>query len=67
MAKNYRVLPGFGPIELRKSPDKASPLYDEWFRWLDGDVFAPPPHLKTIGGLTLTQCVERGVLEEVKS
>lgn len=62
--KKYRVLKG-GPIGLRKSPDLESPLYQEWYDWQDGDTFSPPKHLKTIGGLTLTECVVQGVLEEV--
>jgi hypothetical protein len=66
MPKKYRVMPGFGPIGLRKSPDAADPKFGEWFNWQDGEVFTPPAHLKTIGGLTLSECVERGVLEEVR-
>lgn len=66
MAKKYRVVEGFGPLGLRKSPDKTSPLYEEWFEWKDGDVFEPPAHLKSIGGVPLAECVARGVLEEVK-
>ena len=66
MAKKYRVAPGVGPVSLRKSPDPKSPLYEEWFNWQDGAVFTPPPHLKSLGGVPLGECVERGVLEEVK-
>lgn len=65
MAKQYKVLPGTGPIALRKSPDKSSPDYEEWFEWQDGDTFTPPPHLKTISGLTLAACVKAGYLEAV--
>lgn len=67
MEQKFRVMPGAGPIGLRKSPDPKSPQYNEWFQWQDGTMFTPPAHLKTIGGLTLEECVERGVLEEVKS
>ena len=66
MAKKYRVIKGTGPIGLRKSPDKTNPLYEEWFNWQDGEVFTPPSHLKSISGVPLAECVERGVLEEVK-
>ena len=66
MAKKYRVAPGFGPVSLRKSPDPKAPLYEEWFNWQDGDVFTPPAHLKSIGGVPLDECVARGVLEEVR-
>ena len=64
MAK-YRVMPGVGPVSLRKSLDPKSPLYNEWYEWRDGDIFSPPAHLKTISGLTLAQCVEAGHLEVV--
>jgi len=65
MAKKYRVMPGTGPVSLRQSPDPASPKYEEWFTWNDGDTFSPPLHLKTISGLTLAQCVAAGHLEVV--
>lgn len=64
--KKYRVAPGVGPVSLRKSPDKTSPLYEEWFIWKDGEVFKAPAHLKSLGGVPLAECVARGVLEEVK-
>ena len=64
--KRYRVVKGYGPFSLRQSPDRADPLYERWFEWRDGDVFSPPAHLKSIGGLTLAECVERGMLAEVQ-
>ena len=33
-------------LALRKSPDPASPLYEEWFTWKAGAVFEAPPHMK---------------------
>jgi hypothetical protein len=64
--KKYRILEGYGPISLRKSPDPKSELYEEWFDWRDGDVFEPPAHLKSIAGMSLDECVTWGMLEEVK-
>jgi hypothetical protein len=65
-AKKYRVMPGAGPISLRQSPDKTSPKYEEWFDWTDGDVFTPPPHMKSLGGgKSLDEAVALGMLEEV--
>lgn len=58
--KKYRVVEGFGPLGLRKSPDKTSPLYEEWFDWPDGQVFTPPPHMN------VERALERGIIVEVK-
>ena len=47
-------------LSLRKSPDPASPLYEEWFQWRAGTVFEAPPHLKVDLGL------QRGIFEVVE-
>lgn len=60
MAKKYRVVEGFGPLGLRKSPDKESPLYEQWFSWQDGETFTPPPHMN------IAKALERGIIVEVR-
>lgn len=59
-SKKYRVVEGSGPLGLRQSPDPASPLYEEWFSWADGEVFTPPPHMN------IEKALKRGIVEEVK-
>ena len=54
-----RVVEGYGPISLRQSPDPASPLFDEWATWQDGEVFTPPAHMK------VDLALKRGIVEEV--
>lgn len=46
-------------MSLRKSPDKNSPLYEEWFNWPAGTVFEPPPHMK------VDLALARGIVVEV--
>lgn len=60
MAKKLRVVEGYGPLGLRKSPDPKSPLYEEFYSWPDGAVFEPPPHMK------VDLALKRGVVEEVE-
>ena len=60
MAKKYRVVAGYGPLSLRQSPDKESPLYEQWFNWRDGQVFEPPKHMN------VERSLARGIIEEVK-
>lgn len=55
-----RVVTGYGPLSLRKSPDKNSPLYLEWYSWGDGQVFEPPEHMN------VDRALQRGIVEEVK-
>lgn len=47
-------------MDLRKSPDPKSPLFEEWHTWYEGDVFTPPPHMK------VDLALKRGIAEEVK-
>ena len=58
--KKLRVVEGFGPLSLRKSPDLASPLYEGWHVWQDGEEFTPPLHMR------VDKALERGIVEEVK-
>ena len=60
MAKKTVQLKAIVDLSLRKSPDKSSPLYDEWFNWPEGTVFEPPAHMRVDLALT------RGIAEEVK-
>ncbi len=47
-------------LSLRKSPDKDSPLWDEWHEWEAGAVFTPPAHMD------VTRALERGIAEVSK-
>ena len=58
--KKLRVIAGFGPLSLRKSPDQSSPLYEAWHVWQDREEFTPPPHMR------VDKALERGIVEEVK-
>ena len=58
MAKQYRALTD---LSLRRSPDPASPKWEEWHEWKEGAVFTPPAHMK------IARCLERGIVEEVKT
>ena len=60
MAKRYRVVEGSGPLSLRQSPDRSSPLFEEWFVWQDREVFTPPPHMK------VELALQRGIIELVE-
>ena len=42
-AKQYRALRN---LALRKSPDPASPLFEEFFEWAVGEVFTAPAHMR---------------------
>ena len=57
MAKKYRALTN---LALRKSPDKSSPLYEQFFDWPECTVFEAPPHLN------VKLATEKGKIEEVK-
>ena len=59
MANKYRVVEGYGPLGLRKSPDRASPLFEEFFEWQDGEVFEPPAHMK------VDLALQRGIIEPI--
>lgn len=56
MAK-YRAL---RDLSLRKSPDPASPLYEDFFEWAKGTVFEAPAHLN------IKIATASGKIEEVK-
>ena len=47
-------------LSLRKSPDKGSPLWDEWHQWEAGAVFTPPAHMD------VARALERGIAEVPK-
>lgn len=47
-------------MSLRKSPNKDSPLYEEWHHWKTGQIFTPPPHMD------VKRALARGVIGEVK-
>lgn len=55
--KKYRALLD---LALRKSPDPADPLYEEWHEWPTGTVFEAPAHLKIELGLEGGKFVEVG-------
>ena len=59
MAKKTVKLQAVVELSLRKSPDKLSPLYDEWFNWPAGTVFEPPAHMK------VDLALARGIAVEV--
>ena len=48
-------------LSLRKSPDKKSPLWDEWHVWEKGTVFTPPPHMM------VDLAIDRKIVEIAKS
>lgn len=50
-----RMLRAVVDLALRQSPDRESPLYEEWFEWPAGTVFEPPAHLK------VERALERGI------
>jgi len=47
-------------LSLRKSPDRKSPLWDEWHVWEAETVFDPPAHMM------VELAIERGIAEVVK-
>lgn len=47
-------------LSLRKSPDRKSPLWGEWFEWEEGTVFTPPPHMN------VARALARGIAEVPK-
>ena len=71
MAKKYRALTN---LALRKSANKSSPLYEQWFDWPEGAVFEAPPHLNVklavekgkIEEMNVKLAVEKGKIEEMK-
>lgn len=50
----YRALVN---MSLRRSPDSASSLYEEWHDWQAGEVFEPPPHMN------VERALARGIME----
>lgn len=46
-------------MALRKSPDRNSPQWAEFYEWPAGTVFTPPAHLK------VDLALKRGIAEEV--
>lgn len=46
-------------LSLRKSPDPADPLYQQWHEWPAGKVFTPPAHMN------VEKALARGIAEEV--
>lgn len=65
-SKRYRVNGAMtSSISIRRDRDK--PFSEEnRITWLAGEIFTPPAHLKSIGGLTLAEAIRRGVIEEVR-
>ncbi len=48
-------------LSLRKSSDKDSPLWGEWFEWETGTVFTPPAHMD------VARALARGIAEVPKT
>lgn len=46
-------------LSLRQSPDRDSPLWEEWFNWSGGEVFTPPAHFM------IEKALARGIVEVV--
>lgn len=44
-------------MSLRQSPDRKSPLFEEWHNWKKGEEFDPPEHMN------VAKALSRGIVE----
>ena len=59
MAKTKTTTPQYRALtrlSLRQSPDIASPKYEQWHEWAEGEVFTPPAHMR------MDRAIERGIV-----